>query len=98
MAVISIIGGFVTLAFYQLSTQWKRRVKLLAVGSIAGFVTVLGVIVEYNLYDFAYISQAMLASSVIAFGAITGVLWFEFYKIYKNKETNNGDVQSLLRK
>ena len=49
VAAITIVGGLLAFLFYRLSPHRQRRLKLITLGSAAGFVTVCGLYFRYQL-------------------------------------------------
>ena len=85
VAAIAIVGGVVAFVFYRLSPHCQRRVKLITLGSAAGFVTVCGVYFTYQFLRLSVFSGYTPALAFLCIGMIAALLWFEFYQIFRSR-------------
>src|SRR5260370_1059562 len=74
VAAIAVVGGLVVYFFYRLSPHWQRRVRLLALGSAASFLTVGGVYCGYQLARLSVFSGYTDTLTFLGIGAIAAWL------------------------
>ena len=80
VAAIAITGGLVAFIFYRLSPHYRRRVKLITLGSAASFVTACGVYFGYQFLRLSLCSGYTLALAFLCVGTVASLLWLEFYQ------------------
>jgi hypothetical protein len=90
VALIGITGGLVAFSFSALSPHLQRRAKLVALASGGSFVMLAGGYFSYRVASLpAQIDSSLpwhmpwlLLLSIIA---IAGLLWFEFYQVFRSR-------------
>jgi hypothetical protein len=85
VAVVGMVGGVTVFLFYRLPSRWRYKIKLLTLGSTAGFVTLA---VGYFVYDavrFSFAASYLLPFTLLYIGAIAALLWFQFYQNFKSR-------------
>jgi fluoride ion exporter CrcB/FEX len=90
VVALGIVGGLVTFFWYRLSTHWQRRVKLIALGFTAGFATFAGAYFSLLLAhlpdQFIRFPSHLLLAIALGIIAVAGLLWFEFYEVFRKHE------------
>ncbi len=86
VGVIGIFGGLVTFGFSALSPRLQRKVKLVVLGSGAGFVTLAGGYLSFQVFNLPALIDQNLPRRIpwlLALGTIACAawLWLEFYKV-----------------
>jgi hypothetical protein len=91
VAAIGIAGGLVAFMMCRLSSRRQRQIKLLTLGVTASFVTVTGGCFTILLaglppqIDLGISKIRMILTVVLCVVAVAGVLWFEFYQVFKKR-------------
>jgi H+/Cl- antiporter ClcA len=94
VVAIGIAGGAVAFAFFRLSPRLQRRFKLLALGLAGSLVTLAG-----GYFSFWLAGLSPQLDSAIGGNhtfwivlpctiAVAGLLWFEFYQVFKKRVYN----------
>ena len=89
---IAVFGGLVAIVFYRLSPGGQRRAKLLALGSVATFLTTF---LGYMLFRSLPLSSTLavpagvllLLFPLIFVGALASGFWYEFFHVLKSGRT-----------
>jgi len=90
VAGIGIAGGLIVFSFSALSVRLQRRAKLVALASGGSFVMLAGSYFSYQVASLPsqlglslpwHMPWFLLLSTI----AIAGLLWFEFYKVFRNR-------------
>lgn len=82
VTVIGIAGGIITLFFRRLTSRWRRRVKLFALGLAAVLMTLFCGWLVYVLFSLG-VHPVMLAFSPIIIFMLS--LWFRFYQVFRSR-------------
>jgi hypothetical protein len=95
VAAIGVVGGVTALIYYRLSSKIQRRLKLFTLGSAAGILTLFGCCLAYGsvVLQFGHplptpTVRLLLVPPLCVIGA-AGLLWFEFYQLFRRQTVNN---------
>jgi len=89
VAAIGIVGGLSVFGFYKLSPRLQRRAKLVSLGLAASFVMLAGGYFSFFLFRLpaqldSAIPHHMPLLMLLGTIAIAGLLWFEFYDVFRH--------------
>jgi hypothetical protein len=89
VALIGIIGGLVAFGFVALSPPVQRRAKLVALAAGGSFVLLAGGYLCYRVASLPALFDASLPWHMpwlllLAIIFIVGLLWFEFYHVFRS--------------
>ena len=92
VAAIGIVGGLLVFGFYLLSPRLQRSAKLIALGLAGSFVVLSGSYFSFFLFSLpaqldSAIPRHMPLLMLLGTIAIAGLLWFEFYEVFKKRVT-----------
>jgi hypothetical protein len=87
VVALAIGGGLVTFFYYRQSTHWQRRAKLITLGFTAALASFAGACCSVLLArlpnQFIWFPSHLLLAIALGIIAVAGLLWFEFYEVFK---------------